>query len=127
MTTDARSSLLSSSILASGSWLVRAVYLLVSESNAGVRVSELSISWIDTWTSRPTSVASDDASTGASSSTMVPVAVFAVPSTAFADELASVTVNVSSFSSSVSSVVAIVSVARVAPAAIVSVRALAAV
>ena len=62
-----------------------------------------------------------------SSSTMVPVAVFALPSAAFADGLASVTVNVSSFSSVASGVVGIVNVPCVVPAPRVSVRPLAAV
>ena len=62
-----------------------------------------------------------------SSSTMVPVAVFALPSFAFVDGLASVTVNVSSFSSVVSGVVAIVNVPCVVPASRVNVRPLAAV
>ena len=67
------------------------------------------------------------ASAERSSSVMVPVAVFGVPSSAFVDGLDSVTVKVSSSSSSVSSVVAIVNVPCVDPEPRVSVRLAAAV
>ena len=96
---------------------------VTAPDDAGLRVT------VNSTSSPSAAVAADSmVSVGVpSSSSIVPVAVFAAPSSAFDDGLDSVTVKVSSSSAVVSGVVAIVSVALVEPAPRVSVRLTAAV